>query len=53
MWRVERIGTTGRAIKAVASQKGHRDGRILEESICISGDSEGDSDGDSDSGNDR
>jgi len=37
MWRVERIGgKTGRAIEAAASQKGQRDGRILEESMCSS-----------------
>jgi hypothetical protein len=57
MWRVERIGTIGRAIRAVASQNGHRDGRILEESIWTSrsskGDDDGDGDSDSDSGSDR
>ena len=36
MWRMERIGTTGRAIKAAASQKGQSDGRILEESMYAS-----------------
>ena len=37
MWRVERIGgKTGRAIKAAASQKGQRDGRILVDSMCSS-----------------
>jgi hypothetical protein len=34
MWRAERIGKRGGAIKAAASQKGHRLGRILEESMC-------------------